>query len=241
MQSANRIDTLHSMRSVGCRSLDPLYHDTETHASRNVPSGIESIEARILEIAELFFLLQVDGYSASQIFERIGWVYSPAPDLYRIHAGWDPLTDYLIRYVREVDPTYFRAGTSRFRTCAAIAQLWAELLAERSRQCSWPRPDMLEESDHVHLVSVQCDNDKNKEQRQVFQRHRPIPALDAMLIQTCTPLARHWRRLRARVAPGDELRSYSTGTESFALGMGSAGVALVRNARAIDYAELMMN
>ena len=47
--------------------------------------------------------------------------------------------------------------------------------------------------------------------------------------------------MRARSVPGDELRNYSTGTQSFQFMMGSAGIALVRSGRAIDYVELLKN
>jgi hypothetical protein len=39
----------------------------------------------------------------------------------------------------------------------------------------------------------------------------------------------------------DQLLDYSNGAESFRLKMGSAGFVLVRNGRAIDFIETIMN
>ena len=47
--------------------------------------------------------------------------------------------------------------------------------------------------------------------------------------------------MKARAVPGDELRNYSTGAQSFQFMMGSAGIALVRGGRSVDFIEIILN
>jgi hypothetical protein len=49
--------------------------------------------------------------------------------------------------------------------------------------------------------------------------------------------ARAYRRMKARAVPGDILHGYSTGASGRKAGMGTAGIALVRDGRSIDHVE----
>ena len=52
---------------------------------------------------------------------------------------------------------------------------------------------------------------------------------------------RAYRRMKARAMPGDVLHGYSTSARSWRALMGRAGIALVRNGRAIDQVMTRMN
>jgi hypothetical protein len=241
MRTASRMETLQSLialRRMSEANSDSVIGDTDPGPPLK---GVGPVEDRILEIAELYFRLQADGFPVRQIFERIGWVHTPSPDLARLDLGWDPLSEYLLRYVRSTAPNYLLDGTLRFRACLAIATLWAELLAERTRSATWPRPDMLEEPGRVHVISLRFEDEPDEADDTAFDSNRPIPLLDRMLARCAPDHAGDWRRFRARIVPGDEVRNYSTGNESFAMKMGSSGLALVRDGRAIDYVELIRN
>jgi len=198
-----------------------------------------SAEARILEIADLAYVLQADGFPVREIFRRIGLVHTPQPDVRRIHSYSNPLYDYVGAHLKVHAPVYLELGGTLLSSALALAELWAELSAEQGRQASWPPPEMLSEPGPLMFVMVKADGDSQPEDRPAPDGS--IAHLDLLLDQAKFSAARDLRRMKARAVPGDELRNYSTGGESFQLMMGSAGIALVRKGRSIDYVEMLMN
>jgi len=198
-----------------------------------------SAEECILEIAELAYVLQADGFPVREIFRRIGLVHTPKPDLRRISPYSNPLYDYVVAYLNVHAPIYLELGGTLLKSALALAELWAELSAEQGRQASWPPPEMLSGPGPLMFVMVKRDGDSQAEDRPAPDGS--IEHLDALLAQAASSTGRSVRRMKARAVPGDELRNYSTGGESFRLMMGSAGIALVRQGRSIDYMEMLMN
>jgi hypothetical protein len=192
---------------------------------------------RILEIAELYYLLHEDGFPTPQVLARIGMVHAIESDGCR-SAPWNPLLAHLRKHVRTHWPEF---TTEQFTKCIAIAELWAELWADRITRSSWPHQNMLCASGRAVSVSLKSADEADDGADDDAMSVDPARSLDAMASRTQGAEGRDWRRLRARLVPGDRLVNYSTGEDSFALMMGSSGIALVRNDKAIDYVELLRN
>lgn len=60
----------------------------------------ELAEQRILEIAELAFILEVDGFPVPEIFRRVGLVHPPMPPLDRLCPFGNPLHDCVVENLR---------------------------------------------------------------------------------------------------------------------------------------------
>jgi hypothetical protein len=191
--------------------------------ARDGADKAEGAEEIILEIAELAYLLQADGFPVPEVFKRIGSVLDPPPSgfasMHKKMGEWsDPLRTYTRFYLKHHRPAYLDPANGQiFNTAFAIAELWAEINAERRNNSCWPPEDMLGKG----------SEDAGK-------------TLNALL-QQAGGCARDYRRLKARAVPGDMIRNYSTGKLSFAAMMGSAGIALIRDGRSIDYVETIMN
>ncbi len=214
MDRANRITILSQMNNL--RRLPAFQPETPTtkryHEAWRQKSA--SAEDRILEIAELAYILHEDGFPAPEIFKRVGSVYGPARLLKR--DRWtDPLRCYLVDHLRTHDAAYVELGASLLNAALALARLWAEIFAQQLTSSNWPPSDMLTE-----------------------REENGFDALDDFLEGAS---ARDVRRLKARAIPGDELHGYNTGTLSWKAMMGSAGFALVRGGKSIDHIETMMN
>jgi hypothetical protein len=237
MRQAARIDTL-------ARLID-LYRADRLVAENGDPrlslNEFGDAADRILEIAELCYILKNDGFPVPQVFERLGWVHTPEPNTLRLVMTWDPLADYLLSHVRLHWPLFLKSGMHRFRTCMAIAELWAELSAQRVKGSSWPHPEMLSKPGRLAMPFLRLDDEDDDQPDDQFFSDKPGAVLTTMVARLPCAAGRDWRRLRARLVPGDELRNYSTGCESFALKMGSSGLALVRGGKAIDHVELIRN
>lgn len=199
----------------------------------------ELAEQRILEIAELAFILEVDGFPVPEIFRRVGLVHPPMPPLDRLCPFGNPLHDCVVENLRAHSPTYLKLGTENLNQALALAELWALLAAERRRQQNWPPQEMLEPPGR--LAYLVRDDDEDDEIDKLALRGDAIEILDALLAKVRFPACPDLRRLRARAVSGDKLRNYSTGTQSFLFMMGSAGLALLRSGHVIDYVELMKN
>lgn len=236
MQHPCHVSTLSSMINLRRLRISP----SDAGVSKAAwAANDERAEQRILEIAELAFILEVDGFPVPEIFRRVGLVHPPTPALDRLCPFGNPLHDYVVENLRVHSPTYLKLGTEILNQALALAELWAVLAAERQRQARWPSQEMLEPPGP--LAYLLRDVDEDDEIDNLALRGDAIEILDALLAKVPFPACRDFRRLRARAVPGDELRNYSTGTQSFQFMMGSAGLALVRYGHAIDYVELMMN
>src|SRR5262249_10787576 len=99
-------------------------------------------EDAMLEITELAFLLKADGFPEPEIFKRIGRVHQPEPQYHSLPLGGDPVFYYLRDYLAAHFPDYLGNWTV-FMSTVTVAQLWAELNAERMAASNWPPADML--------------------------------------------------------------------------------------------------
>ena len=239
MQHPNRYATLSSM--INLRRLPVFQPGAEVpNAYRNAEAAkAETAEQRILEITELAFVLETDGFAKPEIFRRIAHVHPPAPEIQRLLDSGNPLRGFLVEHLRVHAPNYVRLGPAALNSALALAELWAVLDAERRRDQRWPPPEMLDPPGPLcYLVLKAGDEDVNDI---VSNGAGAIEILDALVKRGPLPTCPEFRRMRARAVPGDELRNYNTGAQSFEFMMGSAGIALVRSGRAIDYVELLKN
>jgi hypothetical protein len=131
--------------------IDVLGHMIESRRPRftaDRDDKVEGAEAIILEIAELAYLLQADGFPIPEVFKRIGSVLDPPSSgfatTHRKMGGWsDPLGTYTKFYLKRHRPAYLELDTRVFSTASAIAKLWAEINAERKVNSCWPHEDQL--------------------------------------------------------------------------------------------------
>jgi hypothetical protein len=210
-----------------CR-IDVLGHMIETRRPRitaDRDDKVEGAEEIILEIAELAYLLQADGFPVPEVFKRIGSVLDPPPSRFaadhKAMGHWsDPLGTYTKFYLKRHRPTYLELDSRVFSTASAIAELWAEINAERVVNSCWPHEDQL-----------------SKDSRKAND------CLDALLKEDHNygGCVHDYRRLKARAIPGDRVANFDTGALSWKLMMGTAGFALIRDGRSIDYVTTMMN
>jgi hypothetical protein len=126
----------------------------------------------------------------------------------------DPLRSYVTAYLKRHQPAYLALGCSVLNVALTMAEMWGEIYAGRLTGSSWPPQDMLD-GPALRLETI-----------------------DILLDGAC---ARDARRVKARAIPGDEIRKYNTGPQSWAAMMGRAGLVLVRQGRSIDQIETMMN
>lgn len=239
MQHPNRYATLSSM--INLRRLPVFQPGAEIpKAYREAEiAKAEAAECRILEITELAFVLEADGFAKPEIFRRIARIHSPVPNVERLISSGNPLRGYLVEHLSVHAPKYMRLGPAVLNSALALAELWAVLDAERRRDQRWPPPEMLDPPGPLcYLVRKAGDEDVNDI---VSTGAGAIEILDALVKRGQLPTCPELRRMRARAIPGDELRNYNTGAQSFEFMMGSAGIALVRSGRAIDYVELLKN
>ena len=221
MRQASRITVLSNMNDL--RRPCHLPEGADQEAPDLAWKDAQDAESHILEIAELAYVLQADGFPVPEVFKRIGRVLDPPSDDFAAQqkrmGDWsDPLRSYLVDYLQRHQPAYVALGGSVFSIALAIAELWAEIYAERLTSSIWPPNDMLGE-----------------------WSQNAIEALDAELEQSKGLVGHDYRRLRARAVPGDEVRTFSTGKLSWQAMMGSSGLALVRDGRSIDHVTTVMN
>jgi hypothetical protein len=197
----------------------------------------EAAELRILEIAEIAYILEVDGFSEREIFRRIGLVHSPKPDLERICRSGNPLRCYIVEHLAVHAPIYLKLGPGLLNSALAVAELWATIAAERSRAANWPPQEMLGPPGPLSDPAFNAgEADEN-----LMLPDGAIEALNRFVARARFPALAELRRMKARAVPGDELRNYSTGAQSFQFMMGSAGIALVRGGRSVDFIEIIRN
>jgi hypothetical protein len=204
-------------------------------------SGPENV---ILEITELAFVLKADGFPPPEIFKRIGRVYQPAPQIHNFPMGGDPVFYYLRDYLAAHSPDYLKHWTL-FMSTVTVAQLWAELYAERLTASSWPPADMLSKPwgirKYVGYAGPVMRSATSKPE-DFAQLSGNLGDLDVLIAEASkhpygSESARAYRRMKARAVPGDILHGYSTGARAWKAGMGIAGIALVRDGRSIDHVE----
>jgi len=217
MRYASRIDIL--SRMIDLRRLIGLPEGADPEPYKRAWKEAQGAESDMLEIAELAYVLQADGFPVPEVFKRIGEVLDPpSSDLAEMHkrlGHWsDPLRHYLTAYLKRHNPAYLALGANLFGSALTIARMWGEIYAGRLTASNWPPPDMLD------------------------AKAARLETIDILLDGGCAMDA---RRVKARAVPGDEIHNYSTGTLSWAAMMGSAGLALVRNGRSIDHIETMIN
>ena len=196
-------------------------------------------EARILEIAELAYILEADGFPEPEIFRRVGGIFPPSPDLNRFSLTADLLRAHAVGHLSVHAPAYIKLGPQLLKSALAIAELWAVRRADQLRALQWPREDMLATTSSWACSANQATD--NAAEALDVDDTDVVTVLDVLMKRAPFPKSPELRRMRARAAPGDQLRDYSTGAVSFRFNMGSAGIALVRNGRALDFMELMRN
>lgn len=239
MQHPNHVSTLTSM--IKLRRLPAFQQGTTVPTTYRNAWGAngDAAELRILEIAELAYILEADGFPEPEIFRRIGYVHTPSPDFARLGRSGNPLRGYVVEHLSAHAPSYLKLGTQLLNTALAFAELWAMHAAQRRRDAQWPPEGLLHPPGPLAYLLRDADEDNE------FDHLPPctgaIETLDTLIRRSPFPVCPDFRRMRARAVPGDELRSYSTGTQSFQFMMGSAGIALVRSGRAIDFIELLKN
>jgi len=237
MRHPNRTSVLSAM--VELRRLPALNFKGEHPNPERAawPANGSAPEARILEIAELAYILEADGFPEPEIFRRVGGIFPPTPDLNRFTLMGDLIRAHAVGHLSFHAPAYVKLGSQFLKSALAIAELWAARRADQLRDLKWPREDMLAASwacsgnQLAHDAAEALDVDETD----------VLTVLDVLMKRAPFSKNPELRRMRARAVPGDRLRDYSTGAESFRFNMGSAGVALVRNGRAIDFLETMKN
>jgi hypothetical protein len=221
MRQASRITVLSKM--IDLRRPCHVPEGADPEACDLAWKDAQDAESHILETAELAYVLQADGFPIPEVFKRIGRVLDPPSDEFadqhkRMGTSSDPLRRYLIDCLQRRQPAYVALGGNVFNIALTMAELWAEIYAERLTSSSWPPNDMLGEGPQ-----------------------NAIEALDAELQKPTGLVGHDYRRLRARAVPGDEVRTFSTGALSWRAMMGSSGLALVRDGRSIDHVTTIMN
>jgi hypothetical protein len=231
MWDGHRVSTLTAMTNVRRIATGELLADGKP-------------EAAMLEIAELAFIPKADGFPEREIFKRIGRVHESAP-CFDAYVGLR-LFDYLRDYLHVHHPEYWPLADGKVFACAiTLAELWAELFAGRMTSSSWPPPAMLTEPwDILGYAGITRAGNTKPEDWPTFAGN--LSDLNLLIAGASRPrcsgeAARQYRRMKARAIPGDVLHGYSTGAKSFGAMMGSAGIALVREGRSIDYVETIMN
>lgn len=198
-------------------------------------------EDRILEIAEVAYILRADGLSEPQIFERLALVYGTPPPA----ESGDLLADYLVEHLRTFDPQYLDLHRDLFRVALQVACLWAEMHAVHMVRSSWPPPDMLSQpwciGGNTGIIRTVPKGGDRRKMKPFPTFTRSLADLDILLTEYRGEAAAVVRRMKARAVPGDVLCGYSTGARSWRALMGSSGIALVREGRSIDHVETMMN
>jgi hypothetical protein len=237
MRPANRIDTL--SRMIDLRRLQPRSEANGACDGTKQPKDRESAEGRILEIAEVAYVLQADGFPDPEIFKRIGHVYGTEPP--PKERSYDPLRDFIVTDLKTYDPGYLQLGADHFRAVLLVASLWAELYAERLTASSWPPQKMLGEAWAIEGHTSIMRESKPGEEVTWPTFTRSLADLDVLLKEYRYQSATDVRRMKARAIPGDTLHGYSTGAASWSAMMGSSGIALVRDGRSIDHVETLMN
>jgi hypothetical protein len=230
---------------IDLRRLPAVTRDAAAHEAyrRAWAANDDAAESRILEITELAYILEADGFPEPEIFRRIGAVFPPAPDLERLSLPGDPVRVHAVEHLTVHAPAYIELGPQLLTSALVIAELWAVRRADRLRDSHWPPQHMLS----AQSVTVECclrqanDAADETDAPRVTSATDVMAALDALIKRSSFPANPELRRVRARAIPGDRLLDYSTGEESFRFKMGSAGFALVRNGRAIDFMETIRN
>jgi hypothetical protein len=195
------------------------------------PSAAGAPEARILEIAELAYILEADGFAEPEIFRRVGVVFPPSPDLNRFSLTGDLLRAHAVGHLSVHAPSYIKLGPQLLKSALALAELWAMRRADQLRDLKWPREDMLATTSSWAYPGNHGPDDWAEDLD--VDTTDVVTVLHALMGRTPFPRNPELRRMRARAVPGDRLWDYSTGADSFRFNMGSAGIALVRNGRTI--------
>jgi hypothetical protein len=208
------------------------------------PEGGDSFpgQERMLEIAEVAYVLRADGFPEPAVFERLARVYgTPAPtDDYMRR-----LDDYIANDLEKFDPKYLALGRDLYRAALEVACLWAELNAGQVIRCGWPHDDQLGKAwDIDGYTGIVRTIPKGASRRNM----KPFPKftgsladIDILLTEYRGEAAADARRWKARAVPGDALHGFSTGARSWRRLMGSKGIALVRDGHAIDYVVTARN
>jgi hypothetical protein len=220
-ETATRIEALHLMGAL--RRLAKL-------------GGLSKTEDRILEIAEVAYVLRADGFPEPAVFERLARVFgTPAPTNEYLRR----LDEYIADDLKKFDPKYLELGSDLFRAALEVACLWAELNAGQVIRCGWPHDDQLCEAWEIDgytgiIRTIPKGGDRRKMKR--FPKFtRSLADIDILLTEYRGEAAADMRRWKARAVPGGAVHGFSTSSRSWRARMGSSGIALVRDGRAIDY------
>jgi hypothetical protein len=229
MAPATRIDTLHTIYD--------LLRLAKPRERRSFPG-----QARMLEITEVAYVLQADGFPESAVFERLAQVYGTPPP----PEPLDHLDEYLAEHLQTFDPAYLdlAAGCGLFGVALQVACLWAELHAGQVIHCGWPHQDQLRKAWDIDAYTgiIRTIPKGGRPKMKPFPTFtRSLADIDILLAEYRGEAAADVRRWKARAVPGDALHGFSTGGQSWRLMMGSSGIALVRDGRAIDYVVTRMN
>ncbi|MBU2533764.1 MAG: hypothetical protein KKB37_13565 [Alphaproteobacteria bacterium] len=200
-------------------------------------------ELRILEIAELAYILEADGFPEPEIFRRVGAIFPPAHQLERHTLVGDPVRAHAFGHLSIHASAYIKLGVGLLNSALALAELWAIRSADCLRDSRWPPEEMLGTEWCWVASGLGKTHDAADTNAALDVTHNgdALATLNDLMQRAPFPANPEVRRLRARAVPGDRLLHYSTGAESFRFAMGSAGIALVRNGRAIDFMETTMN
>ncbi|HEY1247298.1 MAG TPA: hypothetical protein VGF29_20955 [Hyphomicrobiaceae bacterium] len=229
-ETATRIETLHTI--YGLRRL------AKPRDRRSFPG-----QERMLEIAEVAYVLRADGFTEPAVFERLERVYgtaAPADEYMR------RLDQYVLDDLRAFDPKYLKLGRELFQVAFEVACLWAELNAGQVVRCGWPHADQLREAwdidAYTGIVRTIPKGGDRRKMKPFPKFTRSLADIDILLSEYSGEAAAGVRRWKARAVPGDVLHGFTTGGNSWRLMMGTKGIALVRGGRgAIDYVRTSMN
>jgi hypothetical protein len=228
MARATRTDTL--------RTICDLLLLAKPREHRSFPGP-----ARMLEIAEVAYVLQADRFSEPEVFERLAQVYGTPPPPEFLDSR---LNEYLTEHLRTFDPAYLDLATSDglLGVVLQVAYLWAELHAGQVSRCGWPHTDQLGEAwDIDGSTGIIRTVPKGGKMKPFPKFTRTLADIDILLTEYHGQTAADVRRWKARAVPGDALHPFSTGAKSWRMMMGSSGIALVRGGQAIDYVVTMRN
>jgi hypothetical protein len=139
-----------------------------------------------------------------------------------LKTGAKTLQGLIEQKLRQTDPSYLDMKTDILTKNVALAKHWAqeEINWIKSRP-PYPPLEWLESPTHIGEAA-------------------PEPVTVPALLQL-SPGKREWRRLKARMAKDDELRSFCSPPKSWQSLTGRKGVALVRMGKPIAHVVTLMN
>jgi hypothetical protein len=193
----------------------------------------QTTEATILEIVEQYFWLRDGGLTPR---EALAQIEATRPRAAPPTAMWaESPRSYIADRLAAEDPAFIALGPDLLDETVRIAERWAKGEIERSEaDRSYPPQEWLGE----RVTPSKFETDWN------------LPVDDGGLTMMVDGNAGRpyrlrsesdWWRLKLRIAPGDELRTFSSPPETWKGLAGRTGAALIRNGRPIGHVTTMMN